>query len=192
MKTKSLYLAALLVIGAAVTAVGKNEPSNAGMAVVAVKGSEVVKVIYKGENAGKVKLNIYDAASHIVFSETRNSVEGFILPLNFAGLQSGEYTIELTDATGTKSEKINYQPSAVVNNIHVSKLAQQGKFLLSVSKIAGEDITVKIYDGSNNLVHSSTKQVAGEFAELYSIEDLTGACTFVITNKAGETSTFRF
>jgi hypothetical protein len=192
MKTKSLYFAALLVVGAAVTAVGKNEPSNAGMAVVSVKGSQVFKVIYKGENEGKVKINIYDAASHIVYSETRNSVAGFILPLNFSGLEFGEYTIELTDASGTKAEKINYQPVVSQNNIHVLKVNEKGKFLLSVANTGSDDITIKIYDGYNNLVHSSSKQVSGDFAQLFSIKNFSGACTFEVTSSAGERTIVNF
>ena len=111
MNTKSLYVAALIVMAGAVTAVGKDEPRNAGLAVVPVKGSEVFRVIYKGESASKVKLNIYNSSSQVIFSETVNSTGGFIRPLNFSGLQFGEYTIELTDASGKKSEKVNYQPA---------------------------------------------------------------------------------
>lgn len=191
MKTKSLYFAALLVIGAAVTAVGKDEPS-IGMAVLSSKGSQVVKVIYKGENAGKVKINIYDASSHIVYSDSRNSATGFILPLNFNGLEFGEYTIELIDANGAKNQKINYQPAPSHNNIHVSRLNENGKFLLSVANNSSDDITVKIFDGSNNLVHTSSKQVSGDFAQLFTIKNFSGACTFKVTNRAGQTTIVRF
>ena len=188
MKTKSLYFAALFIIGAAVAAVGKEEPSSAKLAVVAVQGSQVVKVIYKTETAGKVKLSVYDAAAKVVFTETRNSNEGFILPLNFSGLRSGQYTVELVDAAGTKSEKINYQPVAV-KNVHVAKTAAEGKFVVSVVN-ANSPVGVKIYDANHNLVHDSIKEASGSYAQLYSIKNFTGA-TFEITN-AGETSTFRF
>lgn len=181
MKTRSVFFAAMLVAIAAVSATGKNEPAATGMAVVATKGSEVIKVIYKGENSGKVKIAIYNAAKQVVFSETRNSIVGFILPLNFSNLQSGEYTIELTDATGTKVETINYQPIATPSNFHVSKL-NEGKFLLSIAGTSNNDVTVKIYDGHNNLVHFSTKNVSGNLAELYSIKEYRGACTFEVSN----------
>jgi len=190
MKTKSVFFAALLVAIAAVSATGKNEPATTGMAVVATKGSEVIKIIYRGENSGKVKIAIYNAANELVFSETRNSVDGFILPLNFSNLQSGDYTIELTDATGTKAEKITYQPIATPSSIHVSKL-NDGKFLLSIAGTSNEDITVKIYDGYNNLVHYSSKNVSGDLAELYSVKDYRGACTFEISNGTG-TRVFSF
>jgi hypothetical protein len=189
MKTKSLYFAALFVIGAAVAAVGKEEPSSTKMAVVAVKGSEVVKVIYKTETAGKVKLSVYNAASKVVFTETRNSNEGFILPLNFSGLQSGQYTVELVDAAGTKTETINYQPTAFVKNVHVAKVDAAGKFVLSVVK-GNSTVGVKIFDANNNLVHESTKEVSGDYAQLFTIKNFTGA-TFVV-NHGGETSTYRF
>lgn len=191
MKTKSSFFAALLVTIAAMSATAKNEPALTGMAVVATKGSEVVKVIYKGENSGKVKIAIYNAAKVIVFSETRNSVDGFILPLNFSGLASGEYTVELTDATGTKVEKINYQPIATPSNLHVTKLGES-KFLLSVAGSSNNDVTVKIYDKNNNLVHYSSKNLSGDLAELYSLKDYTGACTFEVTNGTGNTRVFTF
>ena len=188
MKTKSIYFAALFVIGAVVAAVGKEEPSNNKLAVVSVQGSQVVKVIYKAETAGKVKLSVYDAASKVVFTETRNSNEGFILPLNFSGLKSGQYTIELVDAAGTKSEKINYQPVAI-KNVHVAKTATNGKFVLSMINV-NSSVDVKIYDANNNLVHNSSKEVSGDFAQLFSIKNYSGA-TFEITS-AGETTTFHF
>lgn len=172
------------------SATAKNEPVITGMAVIAMKGSEVIKVIYKGENSGKVKIAIYNAAKEIVFSETRNSIDGFILPLNFSNLQSGEYAIELTDATGTRVEKIDYQPIAIASNFNVAKL-NSGKFLLSVAGTSNEEITVRIYDGGNNLMHFSSKSVSGDLAELYSVKDYRGACTFEVSN-GGTTKVFTF
>ena len=191
MNTKSLFAAVLFTIGAAVTAIGKNEPGSTGMAVVASYGSEIVKVIYKGENAGRVRLNIYNSQSKVVFSESRNSAEGFILPLNFSALEFGEYTIELTDASGTKTEKINYQPAKSASNVHISKL-QDGKFLVSITSNGTEDINVKIYDDYNNLVHDTSNKVSGELAQLYSIKNLSGSCTFQISSKSGELANVSF
>ncbi len=193
MKTKSLYLAALIAIAAVVTAVGKDEPGSQGLAVVPVKGSEVFKIIYKGESSSKVKLNIYNSSSEIVFSETMNGVNGFIRPLNFTGLQFGEYTVELTDASGKKVEKINYQPAKSESNVHVSKLVnEEGKFLVSVAKASSETITVKIFDEANNLLHINTKQVAGDFAQLYTLKDFAGAVTFEVSDNTGSIKTVRF
>ena len=71
MKTKSIFFAALLVSVAAMSAIGKNEPVLTGLAVVSASGSEVVKVIYRGESSGKVRLTIYNDEANVVFSETR-------------------------------------------------------------------------------------------------------------------------
>ncbi len=193
MKTKSLYIAALMIVAAALTAVGKDEPTSHGLAVVSVKGSEVFKVIYKGENLGKVKLNVYNASSEIIFSETMNGVDGFIRPLNFSGLQFGEYTIELTDATGKRVEKVNYQPAKSSAVIHVAKLASnEGKYLLSVANCGAETITVKIFDQDNNLVHISSKDISSDYAQLFSVKDVTGALTFEISNNDGNLRTVQF
>ena len=193
MNTKSFYLAALIVMAGAVTAVGKDEPSNAGLAVVPVKGSEVFRVIYKGESASKVKLNLYNSSSQVIFSETVNSPGGFIRPLNFSGLQFGEYTIELIDASGKKSEKVNYQPVKSSSQVHVSKLAAgDGKFLLSVAQHDGEPITVKIFDGANHLIFSDTRTDASDFAKLYNVKNVDGSVTFEVSNSTGQIKTVIF
>lgn len=193
MKTRSLFIAALVVFSAAVSAIGKEEPSKAGLAVVPVKGKEVFKVIYKGENAGRVKLNIYNSTGEVVFSETLNSVDGFIRPLNFNGLQSGDYTIELIDATGKRVEKISYLPkvSTFDKNVRVIKM-EENKFIVSVANTGSEVLNVRIYDASNNLVHNESKEISGNFAQVYSIKNVTPGYTFEIADKAGNTKIVKY
>jgi len=195
MKARSLFLAALVTVVSLATAVGKDVPRNTGLAVVPVKGSEIFKVIYKGETTGRVKLNIYNASSRIIFSESINVGDGFICPLNFAGLEPGEYTLELVDVTGAKKvEKVKYLTStASSKNVHISKLVkEEGKFLVAVTNAGTEKINVRIYDGANNLVHSESREVKGDFAQLYTIKNVTGGLTFEVSDEAGYTKTIRF
>ncbi|MBL7858797.1 MAG: hypothetical protein JNM57_14000 [Cyclobacteriaceae bacterium] len=192
MKSTSLFIAALIVVGAVVTAVGKEEPTKAGLAVVPVKGSEVFKVIYKGETAGRVKLNLYDAKGTIIFSESINAGEGFIRPLNFTGLQAGEYTVELVDASGKKVEKINYVTKKLASVVRVSRLANEdGKYLLAIANPAGEQISVKIYN-ENNLIHTESKVINGDFAQVYALKNVTGSVTFEVSDLAGNTKVIRY
>src|SRR5258708_3274653 len=76
--------------------------------VVNQTNSEVFRVIYEGVTAGKVTLKIYDNNSNVIFSETTKGLLKFMRPLNFAGLEQGEYSIEITDETGTQIQKVNY------------------------------------------------------------------------------------
>ena len=193
MTTKSLFIAAFVVFSAAVSALGKEEPRKAGLAVVPVKGTEIFKVIYQGETSGKVKLNIYDVTGSLIFTETLNGVDGFIRPLNFNGLQFGEYTIELTDASGKKIEKITYSPQEKsIKNIRISKIANEEKYVVSVASEGAEVINVRIYDEQNNLVHNETTEIAGNFAQVYAIKNISGGLVFQITDKAGNTKTVNY
>jgi hypothetical protein len=191
MKIKSLYVAALMILAAAISAVGKDEPAAHGLAVVPVKGSEVFRVIYKSEVPSKVKLSVYDANAQVVFSENLGSVGGFIRPLNFSGLAFGEYTIELTDASGKKTEKVSYHPTKSTASVHVAKLAQPDKFLLSVTSSQKETFTVRIFDNANNLVHTSSKEANGDFAQLFSVKEMESV-VFEISSSTGATKTVRF
>jgi hypothetical protein len=192
MKTKSLFIAVVAMV-VSLAAFGKEEPSNSkGLAVVPVKGSEVIKVIYKGEAAGKVKLNIYNEASELVFSESISGMDGFIRPLNFNGLKAGQYTVELIDATGKKVEKVDYKPATANKYVHISKLSEEGKYLVAVSGTGKESVDVKIFDANNNLLHSEVKSVDGSYAQVYTVKNLKGAVTFQVTNAAGQSKTVQF
>jgi hypothetical protein len=195
MKTKSLFFAALVLVSAVASAAGKDEPRRTGMAIVPVKGSEVFKVIYRSESAGKVKLNIYNSNAKLILTETFNGTDGFICPVNFAGLEAGEYTIELVDASGKKAEKVSLNTKKSSKHVHVSKINNEaGKYLLSVvdTSFAADEINVKIYDAKNNLIHSETKETRGDFAQVYKLKDASGSYTFEVSDKTGKLKTIRF
>jgi len=188
MKTKSTFIAALLIFGAVMSSV-----ANDGLAIVPVKGTDTYKVVYKGE--GKVKLNIYDNDAKLIHSENVNQ-NGFILPLNLSNVNAGKYTVELVGANGKMVETINHRmptTTTTANFIHISKLvSEEGKFLVSVTngqKISKE-INVKIY-GRNGLIYNETKSAAGDFAQVYAVK-VPGELTFEISDANGNVKTVRF
>lgn len=190
MKTKTLFLAVLVMVTTLAFAVNEKP---ATMAVLAVKGSEVYKVIYKSASIGKVKLNIHDERGKVIFAETFNGMKGFICPVNFKGMAAGDYTIELVDGTGRNTEKISYQPIVEKNFIHVNRLIKHGnKFLLSVPEMGSNLIKINIFDGNNNLIHTESKKIEGNFAQVYNIQNYTGSFTFVISDNLGNNKSVSF
>lgn len=193
MKTKSLFIAALITVSAVLSAAGKEDPSKAGMVVVPVKGSEVFRIIYKGENTGKVKLKIYNADAKIVLSQTINGTDGFILPINFKGLAFGEYTVEVVNSTGKRVEKLTFAPEKNNRHVHVSKIANEvGKYLLSVANVKPTTIHVKIYDDNKNLVHTETKDITGNFAQVYKLTNYSASYSFEVSDISGNVKTVDF
>lgn len=104
---KSLFLAMLVIVSATSLFAGK-EPVTTGLVVVPVKSNDLIKVIYKSNTISKVKLSVYNSAGAIVYSDVISGTDGFMCPLNFAGMSSGNYTVELTDSTGKKTQKFYY------------------------------------------------------------------------------------
>ena len=191
MRTKSIYLAAFLLMSAVATF--GNENPTSGVAVLSAKGKDVFRVIYKNETANDVKVKLYNSNDEIVHSASINQTSGFILPLNLSKLNFGEYRLELTDASGKRVERIVYQNAKPVDNIRVAKLTNdQGKFMVSVMSAKNEKVTVKIFDSYNNLVHNEVKNVSGNFAQVYTLKNLKGACTFEVSDDAGRVKTVQF
>jgi len=191
MRTKSIYLVAFLLMGA-VAAFGNDDPTS-GVAVLSAKGKDVFRVIYKTETANNVKVKLYNANDEMIHSASINNTKGFILPLNLAKLNFGEYRVELTDANGKHIERIVYENVKAVDNIRVARLATaEGKFMVSVVSAKNEKVTVKIFDSYNNLLHNEVKSVNGDFAQVYTVKNLTGACTFEVSDDAGRVKTVQF
>ena len=192
MKTKSIYLVAFLLLSTIAT-FGNDEPKNTGVAVLPVKGADVFKVVYKTETANNVRVKLYNSKSEVILSEVISHTNGFILPLNFVNLSTGEYKLELIDANGSRTEKIVYQQAKPTDNIRVARIATaQDKFLVSVMSAKNEKVTVRIFDNYNNLLHNEVKSVTGNFAQVYTVKNLTGACTFEISDDAGRVKTVQF
>lgn len=192
MKTKSILIAALFVVGSIITSVAGDEPGSKGFAVLTTKSAGIFKVIYKTDVARKVKLNLYDAQSSLIYSES--FVAGFILPLNLQGLSYGEYTLEIVDGTGKRTEKISYQAAVDSKYFSVRKVGTaKDKFLLSVSGAnQSEKINIRIYDAYNNVVYSEVKEVSGQFSQVYFLKNSNGPVTFEVSDNFGKASTLTF
>jgi hypothetical protein len=191
MRTKSIYLVAFLLMGAVAT-FGNDDPTS-GFAVLSAKGTDVFRVIYETETASDVKVKLYDANDEMIYSASFNDTKGFILPLNLGQVGFGEYRVELTDANGKRIERIAYKDVKAVDNIRVSRLTtSEGKFMVSVMSPKNEKVTVKIFDSYNNLLHNEVKSVNGDFAQVYTVKNLTGACTFEVSDDTGRVKTVQF
>jgi len=182
MKTKSVLLIALVAMSVSVLA--SNEPVSSKVAVLSQE-SGIFKVIYESAKAGKVTLTITDKDGNVVFREGIKSVTGFIRPVNLKGMDFGAYTFSIADENGEQIQTVNYRIDPVVKNVHIAKIAEEGKYLLAVGSEGAGQINVRIFDGENNLVHSQNLTVNGNFGLVYNLKQVAGTPTFEVTDTIG-------
>jgi hypothetical protein len=190
MKTKNVILTALVAMFVSVLALAK-DPGNPKIVVVNQK-SGVFKVIYEGPKAGKVSMRILSQDGSEVFAENLGVVNGFIRPVNFTGMKPGEYTIEVVDAFGKQLQTVSYTNETSINTIHIARIAESDKYLLAVANKGSEQINVRIFDGSNNLVHDENLTVKGNFGLVYNLKQVAGTPTFEVTDKTGNVKTIKY
>lgn len=183
MKTKNVLLIALMAMSVSVLA-SVNEPGVSKVVVVTQK-SGLFKVIYEGIKAGKVSMKITDSRGNVVFAETIKSVNGFIRPVNFAGMEPGVYNITITDENGAQVNTIKYNNTTTIKNVHIAKIAGGNRYLLAVANQGTEEINVRIFDGDSNLVHDETLTIKGNFGLVYNLKEVAGTPTFEVTDKTG-------
>jgi len=194
MKMKSILAAALVLISSVTFA---NDANNNKLVVIRTQESNIFKVIFEGDNQVNATVSILDKAGKIVFTENVKGENGFILPMNFKGLRSGEYQVVVKSGVNTHVETINYAGytkrtdsipvvrNSSIKNVYVSKLKNNGKYLLSVAKTGNDPIEISVFDSKNELIYFETVRAEGDFAVVYDVKGIPGTSKFQITDKAG-------
>ena len=190
---KILALVVVLTAIGHVYAAGTEPHSPVGMSVI--KNGSVVKLFYRGEQTGKVKVTIYNDSGEVVFRETLQNRENFMRPYNFSMLPAGHYAIELSDVQGkyvrTVSHRSNDSKRAWDQKraAHLSVVnPEEGRYLLTVPNKGTDELTVRIYDANNKLLYQETESVEGDFARLYNLPEVKGQHTFEVADKKGRTN----
>ena len=187
MKVKSILVVAIALISSVAFA-GDGESGT--LVVIGQKESGIFKVIYEGEKKANVRMNIVDNEGNVILTKSIKRVDGFILPVNFSGMQFGEYTVEVVNGSGTLTRSLVYAKAeepevSSIQQVHLSKLPEEGKYLLSVVKTGDEQVSISIIDAVGNQVYSEKHKAEGDFARLYNVKEVEGTPTFKVSNNAG-------
>ena len=183
---KILSLVLVLFAVAQVNANNVDPKSPVGMSVT--KSGTIVKLYYRGEQSGKVKVTIYNHRGSVVFKEILKDTEHFMRPYNFASLPDGEYTIELDNESGKRYQKVTYSSPKQEIAAHLIRLSENEKrYMLAVPNVGKQTLTVRIYDGLNNVIFLEMQKVDGNFAKMYNLNAVSGAAIFEVVDNKGNT-----
>ena len=159
---------------------------NSPLGTSIIKKGALVKLFYRGEHSGKVKVTIYDENGTVVFKEVVENHEHFMRPYNFSSLPYGEYTIQIADENGTRIEKVEHGVSKKKRPANLWRLnPDSNKYMLSVPRNGSDELVVKIYDERNTVIYQETARMSGDFAKVYDLSQVKGAHTFEITDNNG-------
>lgn len=183
-----MFTIALALIGSAAFA---QESASPKFVVVNQGNPAIYKIIYDNPGAARVKLSIFKGTGERVYGESLN-VDGFVRAVNFSSMSNGQYTMEISDNTGTYIQKVNFKRAAP-SNVHVSRIAKEAnKYLLSVANEAAAEVSVRILDGDNNIVHTQSLAVNGSVGLVYDLALVHGHPTFEVTDSNGTFRTIKY
>jgi len=175
----------LIAISSTVSARRLDKPEATSTMAVTNSGS-LVKLFYKGAKECKVKVTISNAKNQVVFEETIKHVDGFMRPYNFSNLPEGDYTVELSDHSGKKIEKVSYRELKVERVAALVKLSsEEGKYLLTIPNRGKNTFDVSIYDSTGTVLYNGSERADGDFAKVYNLSKISKKFVFVITDKTG-------
>lgn len=173
MKKITLGMMAVLCSATLVFANGTEEPTAvSSVAVTRAKGSKQFKLFYKSNRTGNVAVTIANEQGKTVFAETLRQTDGFIRPYNFGELAYGSYTITIEDQAGKQVQSIQHSADRVEKQVHIMKLEEEGKYMLTVASRGTDVIGVRILDANNAVLHDKQYNVKGEFAQVYNLQQI--------------------
>lgn len=179
MKKISLILLSVLVSSLAfATGSDKPKPSGSTVTVINSVGSSLFKLRYAAEKVQThVKVTLIDENGKSIYAETINKTHGFIRPYNFKELPYGHYTMQVEDETGKVIENIDFNSTGtnkvIEKNVHVSKVTgETNKYVLMISSLEKDNVTINIYDSESKLVYTEKAEVDGGFAKVYNLKQL--------------------
>jgi hypothetical protein len=189
---KKFLLTAWVALSGAIAFAGVDEPTKTSNAAIIKKGESKFALIYQAAETATVRVSIRNDRGELLFSETLRKVDGFIRPYDFSSLPKGNYSITI-EGNGTKQvEKISYQTGVVENQIFLTRLAGENRFLLSAKSNDNEEVTVRILNEQQQVLHQEKRLATGDFAQVYRIEKLVGAVTFEVTRGNGKTESISY
>lgn len=184
MKRVSLIVAGV-VLSTLVFAKEADKPSpGSSVSVVKVEGSSLFKLLYKSEKAQNVKISLLDEKGNSIFNETLKSTKAFVRPYNFSGVDEGRYIIHVQDENGVTEEKINHVAAKDEKWVGLTKLDEKGKYVLRITSLQKDDVTINVYDRNATLLHTETQSVDKGFAQVYNLKDV-ALFTIEVTDKNG-------
>lgn len=178
MKTKGTFFSIVLMLVS--TFVFASGAPSQQLAVVK-SGDALFKVIYEGKSESPITLQLSASDGSLVYSKKLNSLSGFICPLNFDGMKSGDYLLKVIQGSEASTATITYSTNHASPFAQIKAVADR-KYAVLVPN-AGTRISVAIYDASNNVVASYVEKVKGSYGKVFDLSRMPAApYTFVVSD----------
>ena len=170
----------------------KDKKSTTAKVSVVQKTDQKFKLVYVDKNHGEVIVTLKNRFGAILHSQTVANEGGFSQSFNFEKLPKGTYTFEVKQPSGARlSQKVEYKTPAPALGIKANLLSvdDDKKYRLAVLKYNAEPVRVRIFNSTNDLVHSETIDSGESFRKMYDLSKLDGTYfRFDLTNNESTVS----
>lgn len=160
------------------------------LGVSIVKSGTLVKVFYRAEESGNVKVTIFNDKGVVVFKETLPNTDDFMRPYNFSALPKGVYIIRLTDKNGAVERKVEHNLDRKIMAKFTRLNPKEHKYMLSVPKGKSNSFTVRVLDSRGRILLEETHAANGDFAKVYNLNNIGGGHTIELTDGKGRRNVF--
>jgi hypothetical protein len=156
---------------------------------VEIRQTESAKVMVAVAEApqGILTVKITDAANRLVLRDRITKTEAFAKKYDLNALPAGDYSVEVSDASGTL-RTATFNTESVAKPVVFTRVTEMGdnQYRLLVANLKSKGVTVQIYDGSN-VIHTEVIDNPQGLHKIYTIDKPSSpeAITFKVTASNG-------
>ena len=190
MKKLTLLVVLLTVISAATFAEGRKIGESSEFKMVA-KSEVKFDLSYASKISSDVCVTIFNEKGDKISSKTVKETKKFKRTYDFSKLKAGKYRVEVRNEDGTANQVVVYGRKAVKLSAFVSKIPKDKSIKLLVGDFNhNKDVTVKIYNDKNRLIHSEKIKNGRSFSRVYNLNNTKASSVSVLIENDGELQTF--
>lgn len=186
-KFRSTMVALIIVMGAAFAS-AKGVSGDSEVKVLAGSKAGVYNLLFESAENKTVNVRVLDTNHKVLSNKRITKTDGFLQPIDFSNLPTGNYFIEITGQDGKVTEAVKHQVSTVdAADIRVTTVNNARKVAFATSMTESAPLNLYFYDEKGEIVYRETLGANELNKKLYDLSSIEGKSVSVSIAHKGNT-----
>ena len=181
-------MVALIIVMGAAFASAKGVSGDSEVKVLAGSKAGVYNLLFESAENKTVNVRVLDTNHKVLSNKRITKTDGFLQPIDFSNLPTGNYFIEITGQDGKVTEAVKHQVSTVdAADIRVTTVNNARKVAFATSMTESAPLNLYFYDEKGEIVYRETLGANELNKKLYDLSSIEGKSVSVSIAHKGNT-----
>lgn len=181
-------IAALIIVMGATFANAKGVSGDSEVKVLAGNKAGVYNLLFESAEDKTVNVRVLDANHKLLSNKRITKTDGFLQPIDFSSLPTGNYFIEITGEGTSLKESVQHQVTTIeADDIRVTTVNNAKKVAFATALTESAPLNLYFYDEAGAVVYRETVEASELNRKLYDLTSIEGKSVSVSIAHKGNT-----